>query len=211
MFANFLTPDYAIFAIAFVVMVGIGLIEAIGLGLGNFDFGTDLDSAVDVGDMELSDALGWLGLKQGLPILVWLTSLLGCFTIAGFAVQQVSTAVLGAPLHWGIAGGVALLAGGAMNAFTAGWLARILPEYESTIVDTEDLVMRRGMVLEGTARRGHPARAKVVDQHGQAHYVMIEPHNDGDIIGAGEGALLVRRVGALFFAQPETDSNFRPI
>ena len=34
MFAIFLTPAYAPFAIAFVVMIGIGLIEAIGLGLG---------------------------------------------------------------------------------------------------------------------------------------------------------------------------------
>lgn len=211
MFDTFLTPDYAIFSLAFVVMLGIGLIEAIGLGFGNFDFGADLDSSAGAGEMELPDALGWLGLKHGLPILVWLTSLLGCFTIVGVAVQQISTAIFGSPLHWGIAGVVALLVGSAMNGFASGWLAQILPEYESTIIDTEDLVMRRGIVLEGSARRGHPARAKVVDHHGQAHYVMLEPHNDGDIIGPGESALLVRRTGALFFAQPEADTDFRPI
>ena len=35
MLAPFLTPPYLPFAIAFVVMIGIGLIEAIGLGLGS--------------------------------------------------------------------------------------------------------------------------------------------------------------------------------
>lgn len=37
MFAQLLTPSYLPFAIAFVVMIGIGLIEVIGLGLGHFE------------------------------------------------------------------------------------------------------------------------------------------------------------------------------
>ncbi|MEO6093117.1 MAG: hypothetical protein ABIT04_08785 [Novosphingobium sp.] len=43
MFDLFLTPAYAPFAIAFVVMFGIGLIEAVGLGAGQFDLETDVD------------------------------------------------------------------------------------------------------------------------------------------------------------------------
>ncbi|MBH1992142.1 MAG: DUF1449 family protein [Sphingomonadaceae bacterium] len=211
MFAIFLTPDYAIFSGAFLVMVGIGLIEAIGLGLGNFDLGADLDSDASAGEISAPSALDWLGLKHGLPILIWFTSLLGCLTIAGVAIQQIAEALMGASFHWGIASALALVVGGGMNRFTAGWLAQILPEYESSIIDTEDLVMRRGTVLEGSARRGHPARAKVIDQYGQAHYVMVEPHNEADIIGPGETALLVRRTGSLFFAQPEANTDFRPI
>jgi IS4 transposase len=51
------------------------------------------------------------------------------------------------------------------NRFASRGLARIMPGYESTIISTDDLIMRRGTILEGTARRGRPARAKVVDQH----------------------------------------------
>jgi hypothetical protein len=201
MFALFLTSDYAIFSVALVVMLGIGAIEAIGLGIGQLDADAGLDAGL----------LDWLGLKSGVPILIWLTSLLGCFTIAGVVIQQVATALLGSPLHWPLAAVPALLLGGVANSAASAGLARILLEYESSVIDTDDLLMRRGTILEGAARRGHPARARVVDQHGQAHYVMVEPHQDGDSIAQGESALLVRRAGALFFIQPDSSSEFRPL
>jgi len=205
MFAPFLTPAYLPFAIAFVVMIGIGLIEAIGLGLGQL--GLDADAGAD----GPGGVLDWLGLGGELPILIWLTSLLGCFTLAGIAVQQGAEALLGAPLHWATASGAAFVIGAALNTLAANGLARIMPGYESSVVSTDDLVGRRGTILEGTARRGSPARAKVIDAHGQAHFVMVEPHGDGDAIPAGATALLVRRTGALFFALPDEEPLLRPL
>ncbi len=89
MLSIFLTPDYFPFAVAFVVMLGIGLIEAIGLGVGHLDLHPDIDGHADLGDMD--GVLDWIGLGGGLPLLIWLTSLLCCFSIAGVAVQQVAT------------------------------------------------------------------------------------------------------------------------
>ncbi len=86
MFAIFLTSAYAPFAIAFVVMIGIGVIEAVGLGLGQLDLDADLHAEAESGGL-----LDWLGIGRDLPILIWLTSLLGCFTLAGIAIQQVVT------------------------------------------------------------------------------------------------------------------------
>lgn len=200
----FLTPAYAPFTFAFVVMLGIGLIEAIGLGVGQFDL--DADADLHGGHM-----LDWLGVGAGLPILIWLTALLGCFTVSGVAVQQIATALTGAPLHAGIASVAGAVIGGVLNRFAAAGLARIMPTFESTAISTDDLIMRRGTVLEGAARRGRPARARVVDQHRQAHYVMIEPHDDADVIAQGETALLVRREGVVFFAIPDTNTTLRPI
>lgn len=207
MFDLLLSTDYAPFAIAFVVMLGIGLIEAVGLGLGHLDFDADVDVHGDVGP----GLLDWLGLGRGLPILVWLTSLLGCFTVAGFATQQVATAALGAPFHWGVASAGALVIGGIANMFVAAGLGRIFPSYESTVIDAEELLMQRGTVLEGSASRGHPARAKVIDHHGQAHYVMVEPHHESDIVAQGESALLVRKDGPIFFVVPDTGTALRAI
>lgn len=203
MLAQLLSPDYALFAGAFVLMVGIGLVEAVGLGLGHLDFDADLDA--DGGGATLLD---WLGLGRGVPILVWLTALLACFTFAGLAIQQVSQAILGAPLHWALAGAGALVAGLVANGFVSGLVAGLFPEYESTVVDPEDLLRRRATVLEGTARRGAPARAKVIDYHGQAHYIMVEPHDDQGVVPAGETGLLVRKDGPLFFVLPERDQTF---
>jgi len=205
MLAQLLTPAYLPFAVAFVVMIGIGLIEAIGLGLGHLHPDMDIDVDARAG------LLDWLGLGSELPILIWLTSLLGCFTVAGVAIQQVATAVAGAPLGWGLATGGALVAGVAANTLVANGLARILPGFETTVISTDELLRSRGVVLEGTARRGAPARAKVVDRHGQAHFVMIEPHDDADTIPAGTTALLVRRQGQLFFALPEDDRQLQSI
>jgi hypothetical protein len=204
MFAVFLTPGYAPFAGAFVVMIGIGLIEAIGLSAGQFD----LDADATAGDGAFLD---WLGAGSNLPILIWLTALLACFTLCGIAVQQIATAAIGAPLHWTIASGAAFVSGGALNRFAAAGLARVMPGYESTVISTDDLLMRRGTILEGAARRGRPARAKVVDQHKQAHFVMVEPHHDDDVIPQGETALLVRKEGAIFFGLPDTATHLRPV
>lgn len=207
MFNVLLSPDYAPFAIAFVVMLGIGLIEAVGLGLGHLDFDADVDAHADVGP----GLLDWLGLGRGLPILVWLTSLLGCFTVTGFAIQQIATATLGAPLHWGLASAGALVIGGIANMFVAYGLARVFPSYESTAIDAEELLRLRGTVLEGSASRGHPARAKVIDHHGQAHYVMVEPHHETDVVAQGETALLVRKDGPIFFVVPDAGTTLRAI
>ncbi len=205
MFAQFLTPAYLPFAIAFVVMIGIGLIEAIGLGLGQLD----LDA--DVGADAHGGWLDWLGLGGELPILIWLTSLLGCFTLVGVIVQQVATGTTGAPLPWWLACGGAAVAGAALNTLAANGLARIMPGFETTVVSTDDLLRLRGTILEGTARRGAPARAKVVDRHGQAHFILVEPHDDAAAIGSGETVLLVRRERALFFGLPDGNTLLQSI
>lgn len=202
MLAQLLSPDYLIFTGAFVLMVGIGLIEAVGLGLGHLDFDAEIDA--DGG----ATLLDWLGLGRGVPILVWLTALLACFTFAGLAIQQVAQVILGAPLHWGLAAAGALVLGLVANGFVSGLLAGLFPEFESTVVDPEELLRRRATVLEGTARRGAPARAKVIDHYGQAHYIMVEPHDDAGELPAGETGLLVRKDGPLFFVLPENGQIF---
>lgn len=196
MLSLFLSPPYLPFAIAFAVMIGIGLIEAVGLGFGHLDIDGDVDAGV----------LDWLGLGGEMPILIWFTSLLACFVLSGVALQQGITAMAGTPLPAGWAVGAASLLGIPLNTFAANGLARVLPGLETTAISTDDLLKRRGTVVEGAARRGAPARVKVVDQHGQSHYIMVEPHHEGDTIAAGESALIVRREGQLFYALPDNDS-----
>lgn len=186
-------------------MLGIGLIEAVGLGIGSLNADAHLDS--DGG----WPTLEWLGLKSGLPLLVWLTSFLASFTLVGLAVQQSAELLIGEPLHWAIASATALPIGLSINAFISGIIARIIPGYESTVIESAALLQRRATVLEGTARRGSPARAKVIDQHGQAHYVMVEPHNDADSVAQGEIALLVRKEGPVFFVLPDASTPFQTI
>lgn len=200
MLTELTSPAYAPFALAFLVMLGVGIIEAVGLGLGHIDADAQLGSVeTDTG------LLDWLGIGSDLPLLIWLTSFLGCFSLAGVMMQQASTALFGSPLHWTVASGTALVAGLIANRFVAGGIAKIFPGFETTAIAAEDLVMRRGVILEGTARRHHPARAKVVDQFNQAHFIMVEPEYDDDVIATGETALLIRKEGTIFFALPDSE------
>jgi hypothetical protein len=110
-----------------------------------------------------------------------------------------------------VATGATVIPGLAVNSLAARSIARIFPNYESSIISADDLVMRRGVILEGIARRGHPARAKVLDQHKQAHFVMVEPQYDNEIIETGQTALLVRKEGNVFFGLPDIDTALSPV
>jgi hypothetical protein len=51
----------------------------------------------------------------------------------------------------------------------------------------------------------------VLDQHKQAHFIMVEPQYDSDIIGTGETALLVRKEGNIFFGLPDVNTTLTPV
>lgn len=193
MFDFALTEAYAPFTIAFLVMCGIGLIEAIGLGIGALDLHADIDA-------DGSSLLQWLGFGEDMPILIWLTSLLACFVLAGFGIQQAGEALRGAPFDPLIASGGAVLGALVLNFFVANLLHRILPREETTAIRPDELVGLRGTVLESPSRRGRPVRTRVTDRFGQVHYVMVEPHDDDAVIPSGRPALLVRRDGPTFYA-----------
>lgn len=200
-----LTDPYAPFTIAFLVMVGVGLIEAIGLGMGSLHLDADLDGHFDGGSV-----LSWLGFGSGMPVLIWLTSLLACFVLAGFGGQQLAEALQGHPLPWTWAVGGATPAALVLNFFAANGLHRILPKDETTAIYPEQLIGSRVKVLESDARRGRPSRGRVVDQFGQAHYVMVEP--DGDVaIPAGSSGTLVGKEGGVFVASPDIDIMLGPV
>lgn len=201
-----LTDEYAPFTISFILMCGIGLIEAVGLGLGSLD----LDAHVDAhADGDASSPLHWLGLGDEMPILIWLTSLLACFTIVGFGIQQACEAVLGAALSWPLATAAAVPAALVLNFFAANALHRIMPRTETTAISPDQLVGRRGTMV-GTAAPGRPARARIVDQHGQAHYVPVLPHHD-QTIPEGNEVLLVKRENDVFHAITNDEQGFKPV
>jgi hypothetical protein len=78
-------------------------------------------------------------------------------------------------------------------------IGAIMPKDETTAIGLDGLVRRDAEIQIGTARAGSPARAKVIDIHGQAHFVMVEPHDAAIELQAGETVLLVRREGQTFY------------
>ena len=199
MFDFFLEPGNLPFSVALLLMLMIGLAEAVGLGTG----AVHLDAHADV-HAEGPDLLGWLGIGK-VPLLIVIVVLLAFFALIGIGLQQLAESLWGAPLSPWVAGPVAFVGALPLTGIGARGLARILPSDETTAVGIGSLVGKRAEIVIGTARRGSPARARVRDVHGQTHYVMVEPTEEAGLIEAGATALLVRREGELFFGLPDAN------
>ena len=181
-------------------LAALGLIALVQVtGLSDFlDGDADAGGGIELGGF--GDALtALLGLGR-VPLLIWLASLLLVFGSIGLIGQMWIADLLGAPLS---AGWAVLAAGAAalpLNALAMRPLAAVMPRDETTAIALDELVRRDAEIEIGTARAGSPARARVIDRHGQAHHVMVEPHDSASELRAGDTVLLVRREGETFFA-----------
>ncbi|MEO0057521.1 MAG: hypothetical protein RIT17_974 [Pseudomonadota bacterium] len=199
---SLLAPHNLPFLIAFGALAVIAVLQLTGVseiieGAGEFDVGDSGGDGLEIGGF--GDALTTLLGLGRVPLLIWLAALLFVFATIGVIGQSVLASLLGAPLS---AGWATLLAGGAalpLNSLAMRPLGAIMPKDETTAISLDDLVRRDAEIQIGTARAGSPARAKVIDLHGQAHFVMVEPHDQTLALNAGDTVLLVRREGQTFY------------
>ncbi|WP_073975873.1 OB-fold-containig protein [Erythrobacter donghaensis] len=185
------------FVLALAALALIALVQITGLG-DVLEGDADTGGGLELGGF--GDALtALLGLGR-VPLLIWLASLLLVFGSIGLIGQAWIADLLGAPLS---AGWAVLAAGAAalpLNSLAMRPLAAVMPKDETTAIALDELVRRDAEIQIGTARAGSPARARVIDRHGQAHNVMVEPHDASIELRAGDTVLLVRREGETFFA-----------
>jgi hypothetical protein len=69
-----------------------------------------------------------------------------------------------------------------------------MPRDQTTAVSDASLVGRVGTIVIGVASAGRPAEARIRDEYGTTHYVMVEPEAEGESLVAGASVLLVRHV-----------------
>ena len=191
-------PENLPFTVALLVMLMIGVVEALGLGASAAHL--DIHADAHFG----GELLDWLGVGR-VPLLILLVVFLAIFGMAGLTLQQVAAEMFGGPLDPWIAGPAAGVAALPLTGLGARGLARIIPQDETTAVSIDSLLGKRGTITIGTARRGSPAQARVRDQHGQPHFVMVEPHDEEHPIAEGETVLLIRRDGNVFIGLGAAD------
>lgn len=188
-----LSGDNVPFVAALVLMLLIGAVEAAGLGGG---IGDGVEADLDADGPSL---LSWLNLGR-LPLLMLIVVFLFSFGIVGLIGQQLIAAIAGQPAPWLLAVPVALAAALPVTRVFGKGVSRILPKDETEAVSRDSLVGRVAVIVTGEARPGSAAQARVRDQHGQSHYVMVEPDDADDAFAQGAGVLLVRHAGATYFA-----------
>ncbi len=155
----------------------------------------------------LDKGLGWLQVGR-VPALALLVIFLAAFAMTGFALNMVVHRLSGfwVPAWFSIP--VAFITGLPIVRILGAGIARLVPADQSYAVTLDSLVGRVATVLGGTARQGNPAEAKVLNQHGQTLYVMVEPDSTEVIFEAGASVLLVRQIAGTRFsgiANPRPD------
>ncbi|MBS0372768.1 MAG: YqiJ family protein [Proteobacteria bacterium] len=200
-------PETLPFGVGFALIVGIALLEGLGmlLSISPSDWLTDLLPDID-GDTGLDRVLGWLHIGQ-VPALVLLLLFLAGYALFGYSLQMLAHGLLGGYVPALPAALLAVPAGLATVRALGTLIAHIVPRDETSAVSEQSLLGRTGVVVGGSARKGLAAQARVRDAHGRSHYLMVEPDLDGDVFAEGAQVLIVGKTGAFYrcIANPHPD------
>ncbi|GIT93069.1 hypothetical protein JANAI62_35270 [Jannaschia pagri] len=219
MITDLFSLDFAPFSVALVILFGLLALELVALVFGG-SLVTDMDGpeigldipdlelpeiealdagALDVASLEVPDVeatapvpLGLTGLGR-VPFLIWFVAALMGFGATGLLVQTLG------PLPLVLAVPLAGAAGLGTARGLSGVFVRLLPQVETSVQSVRQLARRRGVVTQGTARRGRPTEIRVTDRFGNTHYIRAEPFRDEDHIKRGQTVLTIwdRRAGEL--------------
>lgn len=210
----FSAPENMAFSVSLAVMLILALIEGVGMllgaGLSSFIDGLlpDVDIDVDAPDMStpgmMSQFLGWLFVGK-VPFLVILILFLTSFGVSGLILQSVALGLMGFMFPALLAVPTAIAIALPSTRISAALMARVLPKDETEAVSGDSFVGRVATITTGHARPGYPAQARLSDQYGQSHYVMVEP-TEGQL-EQGSEVLLIKKKGNVFLVIENTNIN----
>lgn len=207
MWAFLLSPDNVPFVAALVLMLLIGAVEALGLG-GGMAAGEGIEVLDGDVNVETPSLLSWINVGR-LPLLMLIVVFLFGFGMTGLIGQRMVAGVIGQPGPWFLAAPLAFAVALPVTRVFGRGVARIMPRDETTAVSRDSLVGRVAVIVTGEAAQASAAQARVRDEHGQVHYVMVEPDTAVDVFKQGSSVLLVRHAGAKYFAIHNTSASLR--
>ncbi len=153
--------------------------------------GHQADIGVDADHSLLSKALDWLYLGR-VPLFVWLIIFLTVYGLSGLIIQGAAQQLTGSLLNVWIISPACLFLCMPLVRGSAQLIAKILPQDETSAIYSEELIGRTAVIILGEAKPNSPAQAKVRDQHGQLHYVLVEPEMDETFL-QGQSVVLTQK------------------
>jgi hypothetical protein len=198
------------------LVLGLGLSDLIDDLLPDLDGGLDSDVGADLdgdGDLDglghsdaniLVQAFGWLNAGR-VPFLILLITCLASFAVIGYAGQMLASAVIGL-LPAAIAAPSAAIVTLPATRSASRVLGRIVPREETYAVGEGHFIGSVGTVTLGRVESDNPGKARVLDAHGNVHYVRVRAAEPDKHYDMGSEVLLVRREGAIFDVISPPDS-----
>jgi len=206
----FLAPESWPFTMAVMLLVAIAVVEGLALLVGMSLSGWIDHFIPDAahGVEGLSDSwLGWLHIGK-VPILVLLVVLLTAFALIGYIINATVYSGLGFYPPTPVSIVAALLGALPVVRLSGAAIARLIPRDETSAVSFDSLVGRVAVIVNGTARAGYPAEARVKSDYGQTLYVRVEPDGPDIRFGPAESVLLIKQISGSRFvaiANPRPD------
>lgn len=205
------------FTVALAVMFVIALMEgtSLFLGAGIISVFDNMIPAIDLDGLDTPDLnnttgmtrfLGWLRIGK-VPILITLIIFLTLFGLTGLIVQSLALGLIQNLLPASIASVPAFLLTLPALRVTHAVVEKVIPKDETYAVSEETFLGRIAVITIGTATRQRAAQARLQDEHGRDHYVMIKPDNEEDSFPAGTSVLIVSRKGSFFHAIHNPNPN----
>jgi len=142
--------------------------------------------------------LDWLYLGR-IPVLIWLIIFLTVYALFGFIVQTIFFQFTQNYFSIWVIAPASLFLCMPIVRICAAVIAKILPKDETTAIHSDELIGRTAHIILGEAKRNYPAQAKVIDQFGQTHYILVEPELD-IIFQQGQRVILTQRTQVGFQA-----------
>ncbi|MDH5231983.1 MAG: YqiJ family protein [Gammaproteobacteria bacterium] len=211
MLSFFTASENLPFAVALTLMLGIAILEGITTILGagvssviesflpDAEFDINVDSADAGSPSALSRLLGWLRVGQ-VPVLMLLVIFLTAFGLSGFILQSTFLNLSGHMFTSWIASIPAFILSIPVVRVMGGFLHRFMPQDESESVSSDSFIGRIATITLGTASAGSPAQAKLKDEFGHTHYIMVEPDLQSEMFIQQEQVLVVKKQGSVFTA-----------
>lgn len=206
MFIDLFLGQNALFVAALALTVALCVLEVILLMVGFSSADADGVNALDSdGDATGSSGgiMGYLNVGR-LPFILFFATACAVFGLTGLAIQQAAMAATSHVLPMVVAGPLALVGSLPGTRWIGGLLGRLMPRTETTALSQQDLVGLTAVMTLGTAKRGSPAQARVRDQFGQNHYVMVEPARAEEVLSEGQAVLLTQWADHHYYATAAT-------
>ncbi|MDX2319827.1 MAG: YqiJ family protein [Moritella sp.] len=208
MLAFFLSDINLVYTIAISIVFIFTVIEILGLliGLSLLDMFDNLspfnlEGGVPAQVSGLTAALDWLHLSK-LPLFVWLILSFTLFSISGFvlnftaisAFQWQPSLLLSAP--------ISLFITLAIMHFIGHKLVKFLPLNDKSVTSTAEFTGKLARITIGTATKGNPAEAVLIDDVNQKHYLMVEPAYEHETFTQGTEVVVVEKLTRSWVAIP---------
>lgn len=214
MWELFTHPSNIFFSVSLCLMLLLGMVELlmliVGLSSQGFldQFIPDQLFEAQHPDLNLNTEQGffiqlldWLYIGR-IPVLVWLVIFLTTYALSGLIFQSIYHELTQSYVPaWLIAPAIFILCMPIVRLISAV-LAKILPKDETTAIYGDELIGLHAEIILGEARPEYPAQAKVKDQHGLTHYILVEPESDL-IFTPGQQVVLTQKTSRGFTAIPQ--------